>query len=115
MIIPRNDMRQALQAYSGASTGVKKESEMRFCHIRNYDSVGNVLSKGGTTVAYINMGNGVYQFAVAKCHHDDIYNKKQGRAKAGGKLRSPKHVQIVDKITDLSDLIVFICSNRREL
>lgn len=114
-MIPRNDMRQVLQAYSGASTGVKKENEMRFCHIRNYDLNGQVLAKGGTTVAYINMGNGIYQFAVAKCHPNDVYNKKQGRAKAGGKLRSPKHVQIVDKITDVSDLIVFISTNRRDL
>ncbi len=115
MNIPRNDMRQAMQAYGGHSPDEVKEEEMKFCHVRNFDAEGNVSPKGGTTIAYINAGHGIYRFAVAKCAPEDTYNKKYGRAKAGGKLQSPKHAQIVDKIKDVGDLVMFVLNHRREM
>lgn len=86
---------------------------MKFLHIRNLDIEGNVMGKGGTTVAYERQGAGVMKFTVAKCCDTDNYCKKAGRVKSAGKMQSPKHVKYVDKIDTLDDLITFVLLNRR--
>lgn len=115
MSIPRNDMRQAMQAYREAPPETVKENEVKFIHIRNITVADEVAGKGGTTVAYVDCGGGVYRFAIAKCHNSDNYNKKVGRAKAGGKLASPKHSYMIDKIASIGDLIDYVVSYRRGL
>ena len=85
---------------------------MKFLHLRNYDGVGNTEPKGGTTVAYVDHGHGIYSFAVAKCGPHDTYNKKLGRAKAGGKYQSVKHRYVIEGIVDVDALAHHIALNR---
>lgn len=60
----------------------------KFVHIRNYMEDGSVSSKGGYTIAYDPLTNDSFAFAVAKCHEKDNFNKKTGRNKAAGRLKS---------------------------
>jgi hypothetical protein len=52
------------------------------------------MGKGGMTIAYaVNQDNKVLGYAGAKCHSNDNYNKKIGRAKATGRMKSATYYQ----------------------
>jgi len=55
-----------------------------------------ILSRGGCTTAYVvNDDNFVVGYAQAKCGPHDNFSKQQGRAKAGGRLKSPRYFKDV--------------------
>lgn len=65
--------------------------DVKFLHYRHYNEEdGSILPKGGRTVAYVVMDDGTLRWASAKCAKEDRYNKKYGRAKAAGRLLSPR-------------------------
>lgn len=72
-------------------------SGVRFHHVRNVSEQGIILGKGGITVAYMMDQPGTVVYAVARCHPRDNYNKRQGRAKASGRLMSQRYVNVYVK------------------
>lgn len=68
---------------------------VRFIHVRDTEWITTtkkrILPTGGVTIAYDStpIHNSI-KYAIAKCHGKDQYNKKLGRAKAGGRLVSTK-------------------------
>ena len=64
--------------------------KIEFVHFRNFDLKGQAESRGGATVAYIERGDG-FEYAVARCNQQDNFNKCYGRAKAAGRLASPRY------------------------
>ena len=69
----------------------------KFLHLRR--KINNTIqSTGGMTIAYIiDDDYHVIGFAPARCHINDTYNKKQGRVKAEGRLKSDKYFVQVKK------------------
>lgn len=65
-------------------------SKVYFMHIRNVDARGEINNFGGATIAYREIEGGV-EFAEAWCSYRDNFNKAYGRAKAQGRLNSPKY------------------------
>ena len=63
---------------------------IEFLHIRQYDENNKVLNSGGFTLAF-KEDNGVFKYAMAMCGPNDNFNKAYGRAKAGGRLNSPRY------------------------
>ena len=64
----------------------------KFIHCRQINQEGKITPNGGMTIAYtLNNEFKVVGFAVAKCHMKDHYNKKVGRMKAKGRLKSPNY------------------------
>jgi hypothetical protein len=64
--------------------------KIKYIHYREYDIHGNLESRGGATVAFIEKPDGI-EYAVARCSYRDNFNKAYGRAKAAGRLASPRH------------------------
>ena len=64
---------------------------VKYIHVRDFDSNDRPKACGGTTVAYDLDGNTV-KYSFCRCHERDHYNKEVGRAKSGGRLRSPRLV-----------------------
>lgn len=68
----------------------------KFIHVRNFVEIEGTPFLmpnpcGGTTIAYSHdPSSGVVAYAYSRCHNKDHYNKKLGRAKSAGRLRSPK-------------------------
>lgn len=73
-----------------------ESSEIKFLHYRYSDADGNVFARGGLTIAYREIPGGKIQHASAKCHLNDNFVKQAGRAKAGGRLQSPRYAQVFD-------------------
>lgn len=65
-------------------------SKVYFMHIRNVDARGVISNFGGATIAYREIDGGV-ELAEAWCSNRDNFNKAYGRAKAQGRLNSPKY------------------------
>ena len=73
-------------------------SKIKFLHLRrpalSLRMDGMVIERagafGGVTVAYRDIGDGVYAVAFARCRNDERYNKRTGRGEAISKLRSDK-------------------------
>ena len=65
-------------------------SKVYFMHIRNVDARGEISNFGGATIAYREIDGG-FEFAEAWCSDRDNFNKAYGRAKAQGRLNSPKY------------------------
>jgi hypothetical protein len=62
-----------------------------FLHLRHRDHDLNQTSNfGGATIAYTEVPGGV-MFAMANCAPTDNYNKRYGRDKAQGRLKSVNH------------------------
>lgn len=71
-----------------------------FVHIRP-DNV-HINPKGGVTVAIQGDEDHGFQFAAAKCHHNDNFVKRVGRDKAAGRLNSGEYrVTMPDDISTL--------------
>lgn len=64
---------------------------LRFSHLRNVDVDGNIDSRGGLTVAYVQDvdqdGGPLVKAAIAFCHTNDNYSKHLGRVKSYGHLQ----------------------------
>lgn len=61
--------------------------DIRFAHYRVLNTKTNeVLTTGGVTLAVAKINDNLYRVAGAKCHEADHYCKKNGRAKAKGRL-----------------------------
>lgn len=60
---------------------------LRFRHLRRFNELGEVLSTGGLTVAYLyeddphgtGKGNSTVEIATAVCSNRDVYSRKAGR------------------------------------
>lgn len=62
-------------------------------------------AKGGLTVAYRDVGDGVYQVGIARCSPDDHYNKKLGRDTSLSKLlNGPNHIVQATEDTFVTEL-----------
>lgn len=79
---------------------------VRFKHLRFSEQIERlsgiqevISSRGGITIAYelVSEENGelIYAFALARCHENDNYDRRAGRAKAGGRLNSPRYRRTV--------------------
>lgn len=79
---------------------MRNTKELFFGHQRIIEN-GQVSGKGGFTVAFRQIENGI-EYAVARCHPNDNFVKKNGRVKAAGRLNSPRYVQKL--ILDTADL-----------
>lgn len=78
-------------------------SDIKFIHIRPADVKEN--PKGGVTVAFIDRtperdAHTAHRYDVtfAWCHPNDNYNKRLGRAKAAGRLKSDNWVNEVTSV-----------------
>lgn len=70
-----------------------KTGEIQFCHLRYFGEKGEVLGKGGQTIAYrVSPANedGVFTIEVAKsiCCDKDMFWRKRGREIAAARLGS---------------------------
>ena len=83
----------------------------KFAHLRVRTSDGyaneRIECRGGITVAYEPAEQGGFKYALAICHEHDNYNKKTGRAKSAGRLKSKNHVQWASSST-LAELVQHI-------
>jgi len=70
----------------------------RFFHLRNidWDNNGNLDSRGGRTFAFREVEMNSIIYAVARCNPKDNYNKRLGRAKAEGRLDSPRYCKLFE-------------------
>jgi len=62
-----------------------EEYPVKYMHLREYTEDGITISKGGTTIAFIDLGNEIIS-AQAECSPLDNYSKKFGRDRARGRL-----------------------------
>ena len=62
--------------------------KVSYLHLRNVTVDGEINSRGGTTVAFLETAPGVVEFAEAWCSPADNFNKAYGRSKAAGRLSS---------------------------
>ena len=67
-------------------------SKVYFMHFRNYDAKNRISNFGGSTVAYREVPGGV-EYDEAWCSKTDNFNKAVGRAKAQGRLNSPRYLE----------------------
>lgn len=70
---------------------------IKFMHIRPLHH-GQPETKGGMTIAYENMGDNTYQYAISFCHPKDNFCKRTGRVKAAGRMQSQRHVRYLSEI-----------------
>jgi hypothetical protein len=71
---------------------------VRFIHLRDHDPHGAILAHGGATIAFEvvpgeDVGDKDVFFSWAECHYRDNFCRRVGRAKAGGKLNSPRYAR----------------------
>lgn len=62
--------------------------KVSYLHLRNVTVEGEIMGRGGTTVAFLETAPGVVEFAEAWCSPADNFNKAYGRTKAAGRLNS---------------------------
>lgn len=65
-------------------------NQTKFLHFRYVDASGNIHARGGLTFAYREVEPGIIEHAHARCHPVDNFSKATARAKAGGRLLSPR-------------------------
>lgn len=81
---------------------------IKIAHIRLKKPDETINSNGGVTVAFEKIHeSGIYKYAMAFCHPHDNFNKKLGRAKAIGRMKSKHFIQMDGAKTD-SELIANI-------
>lgn len=84
-------------------------NEVMFKHARGKNPDGTISNMGGMTLAYTFLQEGYVRFAVAVCHPNDNFEKRIGRVKSAGRLRSAKY-SFVGKFESMDDLREFINS-----
>ena len=62
---------------------------------RRYIKDNVIHNRGGSTVAFRELGNGFIEYATSYCSPKDNFNKKFGRIKATGRLSSNIHRKVV--------------------
>lgn len=67
------------------------DGRIRFIHRRYFTEDNQILPNGGLTLAFRYVGNGEYEFAMAKCCFRDNFNRKRGRTIAEARLLSGKN------------------------
>ena len=85
------------------------ENEVMFKHARGKNPDGTISNMGGMTFAYTFLQGGYVKFAVAVCHPNDNFEKRIGRVKSAGRLRSAYHSLTV-KFESRDDLNKFLKS-----
>lgn len=79
----------------------------KFAHIRpRVDGV--IPPCGGVTVAYEDIGNGVYLYTLAKCAPHDNFQKRLGRVKAKGRMNSEKYHNYIDGIKSDKEFVAYV-------
>jgi len=63
---------------------------MKFIHLRHMTPRGTPATHGGVTVCYQEEPAGHISYAIARCNDNDNYCRAYGRAKAQGRLLSPR-------------------------
>lgn len=86
-----------------------ESGKIMFKHARGKNPDGTISNMGGMTLAYTFLQGGYVKFAFAVCHPNDNFEKRIGRVKAAGRLRSPKQ-SLVGKFESRHDLEEFIRS-----
>lgn len=66
-----------------------------FIHHRTRDVNNNVHNHGGHTVAFRTIGGNIVEYAVARCHENENFNKRLGRTIASGRLGRGRGTTIV--------------------
>src|SRR3990167_3604624 len=61
-------------------------NRVKYIHIREYSEEGDLLPKGGATIAYRMYKMDSVEFAIARCSKKDPYSKRKGRDIALGRL-----------------------------
>lgn len=85
----------------------------QFAHIRNYNEDGSIACTGGMTIAFDDLGDGQFTYAIARCHVNDNFNKHLGRVKAAGRLKSRHHRFFVDNIKTTKEFINWVIANHK--
>lgn len=67
------------------------DRDIKYIHLRRYDPEGNLLPKGGATIAYIiDYDNSAdcrkLDYKIARCNYKDVFSRKIGRAIASGRM-----------------------------
>lgn len=88
-------------------------NEVMFKHVRGKNPDGTISNMGGMTLAYTFLSEGYVKFAIAACHPNDNFEKRIGRVKSAGRLRSVKHSRI-GKFESSDDLREFLNSSTYE-
>jgi hypothetical protein len=83
------------------------ENEVMFKHVRGKNPDGTISNMGGMTLAYTFLQGGYVKFAVAVCHPNDNFEKRIGRVKSAGRLRSANYA-IIRKFEPRDDLNKFL-------
>lgn len=78
--------------------------KIKYIHYRNRNLDGKIESRGGATVAFIEKPDGI-DYAVAICSEHDNFNRAYGRAKAAGRLASPRHRRFFAAVDEFYDVL----------
>lgn len=62
-----------------------EQKDIKYIHLRRYDPEGNLLPKGGATIAYV-LIHALLQYKIARCNYKDVFSRKIGRAIASGRM-----------------------------
>lgn len=68
---------------------------VKFFHVRDFDFDGKILP-GGATYAFRELEPGKIEYAVAYCNRKDNFNKRIGRIKSEGRLKSERYRKIFE-------------------
>ena len=90
-----------------------ENGKVMFKHVRYKNPDGTISNMGGMTLAYTFLQGGYVKFAVAVCHPKDNFEKRIGRVKSAGRLRSTKH-SLVGRFESRDDLDEFLRSYTAE-
>lgn len=72
---------------STAKDDKPQQPTIKYIHLRCHNQYGDLLAKGGVTIAYTIDGN-IVNYAFAKCNKHDHFDRRVGRVKAAGRLSS---------------------------
>lgn len=90
---------------------MQTDNSPRFLHYRSFNEDGSVNSRSGATIAYVSNVDGTVTWAGAFCHPKDNYNKRMGRVKASGHLKSPKYATTTEVAMTDADFRSYIDEN----
>lgn len=89
--------------------------KLAFRHVRVVKGDNKLCATGGFTIAAEFVGKDqIAAYAVAWCHNKDNYNKRVGRMKAGGRLKSPRFRVEFDVPKSLDEVIINALTRRFE-
>lgn len=75
-------------------------------HFRHINADGSINPRGGVTYALeLNDEKEIVKFAFACCHNKDNFVRHTGHVKAVGRLKSPKHCKVLDRVYSVDAMI----------